>query len=131
MNEWMIEWKNDVDGDDDVYNIRLIERSLGTTEMHLLSLSSSGGAASSPRLPSSLISPSLISVSPSLRSSHLHPGDITTTTTTTTGTAAAAAVAEANETDEVMSSSDSSSDWDDWSDPGQPVSMLCLLQICN
>lgn len=111
-----------------MYNIRLIERSLGTTEMHLLSLSSSGGAASSPRLPSSLISPSLIGVSPSLRSSHLHPAD--NTTTTGAAAAAAAVAAESNDTDDVISSSDSGSDWDEWSDPGEPVSILCLLQIC-
>ena len=127
-----------------MYNIRVTERSLGTTEMQLLSLSSSGGAASSPRLPSSLISPSLVAVSPSLRASH-HPVNITTTTTTTTttctttttttattttGTAAAATAVEVTEANEIISSSDSSSDWDEWSDAGQPVSMLCPLRIC-
>jgi len=109
------------------YCIVLAERSLGTAEMQLLSLSSnSTGAATSPRL-----SPSVINVGPSLRGSH-HPVDITATVTNTAaaGPAAAAAAVAKTDDDEVLTSSDSSSDWDEWSDTEQPVFTLVTLVHC-
>jgi len=107
--------------------VHVTERSLGTAEMQLLSLSGSGGGAGtsgagSPKLSSSLVVSSL--VGPSLRASH-HLADITTATTASTDTAAAAAD-EAVEV-EVFSSSDSDSDWDECSNTKQqPVGILLL-----
>jgi len=107
-------------------------RSLGTTEMQLLSISSNSGSGASPRLSSSLVGPSLIAVGPSLHAAH-HPVDTTTTmttttttTTTTVTTTTAAAAAESDDDDDavVLSSSDSDSDWDEWSDTKHLVFVL-------